>query len=71
MSDEKLTNVETIKVTQGRGYWALSRYPWGGEFHRFIADAELPIQRIVDTYSNGHPRRVILLLNGQPVGIQL
>lgn len=60
-----------VKVRNGQGYWALSRYPWGGEFRRFKFDADLPVDRVVDWYEDGTPRKVVALLDEQPVGIQL
>jgi len=29
-----------VKISQGTGYYALGRYPWGGEFRRILEDYE-------------------------------
>lgn len=71
MKTEIQSETNSIKVRNGQGYWDLKVYPWGGSFRRFKFDAELPIDRVVDWFTDGSPRQVVALLDGQPVGIQL
>jgi hypothetical protein len=56
---------------EGHGYWDLTQYPWGGSFHRFAKDRVCLIERIVDTYKDGAPRRVIVKMDGRQIGITL
>jgi len=66
-----MTEIETITIVKGTGYWDLSFYPWGGDFHRFRETVTLPIIRIIDCYRDGTPRRIEADYNGKEVGIQL
>ena len=52
------------------GFWALDRYPWGGEFHRFQVDCICSVERIIDTYNDGSPKRVIALMGKARIGLQ-
>jgi len=60
----------TVTVSKGYGYWDLSSYPWGGDFHRFPEDITLPITRVIDRYKDGSPRRFEADYNGKKVGLQ-
>lgn len=65
-----INNDNTVTIEKDTGYWDLSFYPWGGDFKRFTCDVTLPIKRIVDTFKDKSPRKLIALYGNKEVGLQ-
>jgi hypothetical protein len=62
----------TVSIGKGWGYWNLSRFPWGGEFHRMQNDSmNLPVIRILKYYNDKTPGWIVADYNGVEIGITL
>jgi hypothetical protein len=51
-----------VTIPAGEGYWALGRYPWGGDFRRLSGDLTSMIVEAYDYYSDGTLRRFAVML---------
>jgi hypothetical protein len=51
-----------VTIPAGEGYWALGRYPWGGDFRRLSSDLTSMIVEAYDYYSDGTLRRFAVML---------
>lgn len=48
----------TRTIRKGSGYWDVTTYPYGGDFHRASLDTAIVIDRIVKAYADGSPAEV-------------
>ena len=51
---------QTVTIRSGYGYWDLTYYPWGGSFKRADGDTTATVLEVLDRYTNGKPRRLVL-----------
>ena len=58
------------RIPAGRGYWDLTWYPWGGSFRRLSADTVGQNVEVLETYTNGTPRRFACVVAGKRCGFQ-
>jgi len=61
----------TLTIPEGTGYYDLTDFPWGGDFRRATIDMPVEIIGVIDQYTNGTPRRIIVRTsNGRKLGIE-
>jgi hypothetical protein len=68
--DRPILNNNVVTIPEGYGYWDITCYPWGGDFHRAKTDIQGNLKRILDTYNNNAPRKVAIEYNGRTLGVE-
>ena len=70
MSNRPTIESNIVTIPKGYGYWDITSFPWGGNFKRATEDITGTLNRILDTYTDGSPRKVSLTVNNTILGIE-
>lgn len=70
MSNRPSIENNIVTIPKGYGYWDITNFPWGGNFKRAEEDIHGALNRILDTYNDGSPRKVSLTVNSNILGVQ-
>ena len=70
MSNRPTIESNIVTIPKGYGYWDITNFPWGGSFKRANQDIQGTLKRIIDTYNDGTPRKVTLVIDDNILGVE-